>query len=55
MWLTDFFKAITRAGHMPSARATSIMVPIFKNNGEPAMCSNYCPIWLLSHTMKVFE
>ena len=53
--LTDFFYAITDAGHSPSTWAMSIRVPIFKNRGDSAVCSNYSPIQLLSHTMKVFE
>ena len=54
-WLTDFFNAITEGGHVPSAWVMSIMVSIFKNKGDPAVCSNYCQIWLLPHTMKVFK
>ena len=40
---------------MPNTWAKSIMVPIFKNKGDPAECSNYYPIQLPSHTMGIFE
>src|SRR5699024_2588073 len=33
----------------------SVTVPVFKGKGDPADCSNYRPIRLLPHTMKVFE
>ncbi|VDP47120.1 unnamed protein product [Heligmosomoides polygyrus] len=33
----------------------STSIPIWKKKGSPADCSNYCPIRLLSHSMKIFE
>ena len=54
-WLTQFFNQITKEGHVPSDWHRSTTVPIFKKKGSPAECSNYRPIRLLSHAMKVFE
>ena len=48
-WLTNFFNTITDAGHAPSTWAMSIMVPIFKSKGDPAVCSKY-PQFSSSHT-----
>ncbi|EYC37759.1 hypothetical protein Y032_0767g2181 [Ancylostoma ceylanicum] len=33
----------------------SITIPIWKGKGNSADCTNYRPIRLLSHTMKIFE
>lgn len=54
-WLTDFFNAIVDCGRVPTEWTTSTTVPVFKNKGDPALCSNYRPIRLLSHTLKIFE
>lgn len=54
-WLTDFFNAVVETGRAPADWSTSITVPIFKNKGDPATCSNYRPIRLLCHTMKILE
>uniref|UniRef100_A0A914WA90 Reverse transcriptase domain-containing protein n=1 Tax=Plectus sambesii TaxID=2011161 RepID=A0A914WA90_9BILA len=54
-WLMAFFNAMVDSGRAPVKWATSITVPIFKNKGDPAVCSNYRLIRLLSHTMKIFE
>lgn len=54
-WLTDFFNAVVKIDRAPTDWSTSITVPIFKNKGDPATCSNYRPIRLLCHTMKIFE
>ncbi|VDO85129.1 unnamed protein product [Heligmosomoides polygyrus] len=36
-------------------RADGTTIPIWKKKGSPANCSNYRPIRLLSHSMKIFE
>lgn len=54
-WLTEFFNSIIHCGHIPTDWSTSITIPIFKGKGDPAECTNYRPIRLLSHTMKIFE
>ncbi|EYB99685.1 hypothetical protein Y032_0120g884 [Ancylostoma ceylanicum] len=33
----------------------STTIPIWKRKGNPANSANYCPIRLLSHSMKIFE
>jgi hypothetical protein len=40
---------------MPDEWRRSILVPIFKNNGDVQSCTNYLGIKLMSHTMKLCE
>jgi len=54
-WLTSFLNLIVDTGKVPSSWSSRITIPIFKNKGDPAVCSNYWLIWLLSHTMKILE
>jgi len=54
-WLTSFLNLIVDTGKVPSSWSSSTTIPIFKNKGDPAVCSNYRPIRLLSQTMKIFE
>lgn len=54
-WISEFFNRIVVEGRIPADWTRSSTVPIFKRKGSPAECSNYRPIRLLSHTMKVFE
>ncbi|VDP11906.1 unnamed protein product [Heligmosomoides polygyrus] len=42
-------------GKMPDDWRGSIIVLIFKQEGNASKCSNYCGIKLISHTMKVYE
>jgi hypothetical protein len=54
-WLTKLFKLIFRSNKMPDEWRRSILVPIFKNNGDVQSCTNYRGIKLMSHTMKLWE
>uniref|UniRef100_W5MVX7 Reverse transcriptase domain-containing protein n=1 Tax=Lepisosteus oculatus TaxID=7918 RepID=W5MVX7_LEPOC len=54
-WLADLFNKITEEKAPPEMWQTSITVPIWKGKGDVNDCSNYRPIWLLCHTMKIFE
>ena len=54
LWLSEFFNRVIQEGRTPSDWQESTTVPIWKKTGSPAECSNYRPIRLLSHTMKVF-
>ena len=54
-WLTRLFNAITQEKQMPEEWQRSTTIPIWKGKGNPADCTNYRPIRLLSHSMKVFE
>ena len=40
---------------MPEEWMRSILVPIFKNNGDVQSCTHYRGIKLMSHTMKLWE
>jgi len=53
-WLTSFLNLIVYTGKVPSSWSSSTTIPIFKNKRDPAVCSNYRPIRLLSHTMNIF-
>ena len=53
--LTDMFNRIIRENEPPATWTTSITVPIWKGKGDVAECSNYRPIRLLCHAMKIFE
>ncbi|KAG8135262.1 hypothetical protein E2320_008298, partial [Naja naja] len=49
--LVALFNQIIEEGAAPS----STMVPIWKGKGDMSECLNYQLIWLLCHTMKIFE
>jgi len=49
------FNKITEDEKIPPVFSTSTTVPIWKNNGDVTVCSNYRPIRLLCHSMKIFE
>ncbi|ROL42668.1 RNA-directed DNA polymerase from mobile element jockey [Anabarilius grahami] len=53
--LAVLFNKIVDTGEVPSAWSTSVTVPIWKNKGDVTKCSNYRPIRLLCHAMKIFE
>ncbi|EYC11993.1 hypothetical protein Y032_0048g1551 [Ancylostoma ceylanicum] len=54
-WLRKFFNKGVTEKRTPDACQRSTTVPIWKGKGNPADCTNYRPIRLLSHTMKIFE
>jgi Reverse transcriptase (RNA-dependent DNA polymerase)/Endonuclease/Exonuclease/phosphatase family len=53
--LTGLFNHIIETGEVPETWRTSTTVPIWKGKGDVAECSNYRPIRLLCHSMKIFE
>lgn len=53
--LAVLFNKIVDTGEVLLAWSTSVTVPIWKNKGDVTECSNYCPIRLLCHAMKIFE
>jgi hypothetical protein len=55
VWLTKLFNLIFRSNTMPDEWRRSILVPIFKNNGDVQSCTNYREIKLMSHTIKLWE
>ncbi|VDO88272.1 unnamed protein product [Heligmosomoides polygyrus] len=54
-WLAKFLNQIVTEKKVPECRRQSTTIPIWKKKGIPADCFNYCPIRLLSHSMKIFE
>ena len=54
VWLTKLFNYIFRSNKMPD-ELRSILVPIYKNNGDIQSYTNYQGIKLMSHTMKLWE
>jgi hypothetical protein len=55
VWLTKLFNLIFQSNKMPVESSRSILVPIFKNNGDVQSCTNYRRIKLMSHTIKLWE
>jgi hypothetical protein len=53
--LADLFNKIIENNAPPETWRTSTTVPIWKGKGDVNDCSNYRPIRLLCHTMKIFE
>ena len=51
----ELFNNILFSGIYPSAWCTSIIVPIFKNKGDPTAATNYRPISLTSCLSKLFS
>ncbi|KAI5629602.1 hypothetical protein C0J50_7994 [Silurus asotus] len=54
-FLTRLFNKILEVERMPEEWRRSLLVPIFKHNGDVQTCSNYRGIKLISHTMKLWE
>uniref|UniRef100_W5MGS8 Reverse transcriptase domain-containing protein n=1 Tax=Lepisosteus oculatus TaxID=7918 RepID=W5MGS8_LEPOC len=53
--LVSLFNRITDEGAVPPIWATSTTVPMWKGKVDAMECSNYRPICLLCHAMKIFE
>ncbi|VDP22515.1 unnamed protein product [Heligmosomoides polygyrus] len=53
-WFAKFFIQVVAEKNVPECWRQSATTPIWKK-GSPAGCSNYRPIRLLSHSMKIFE
>ena len=54
-WLTDLCNTVIREWKTPEDWRRSILVPVYKGNGDPLECGSYRAIKLLEHGMKVFE
>ncbi|KAK3570786.1 hypothetical protein QTP86_025427 [Hemibagrus guttatus] len=54
-FLTSLFNRVLESERMPEEWRRSVLMPIFKNNGDVQSCSNYGGIKLVSHTMKLWE
>ena len=54
-FLTRLFNRLLMGERMPEKWRRSVLIPIYKNKGDPQCCGNYRGIKLMSHTMKVWE
>ncbi|GJV65767.1 retrovirus-related pol polyprotein LINE-1 [Tanacetum coccineum] len=54
-WITILFNKTFTSARMPEEWRLSEVIPIFKNKGNPQVCSNYRGIKLFGHTMKLWE
>ncbi|KAK3575194.1 hypothetical protein QTP86_020897 [Hemibagrus guttatus] len=54
-FLTSLFNRVLESERMPEEWRRSVLVPIFKNQGDVQSCSNYRGIKMMSHTMKLWE
>ncbi|VDO94726.1 unnamed protein product [Heligmosomoides polygyrus] len=54
-WLVKFFNQVVAEKKVPDVRQESTTIPVWKKKDSPTDCSNYRPIRLLSHSMKIFE
>ncbi|VDP56865.1 unnamed protein product [Heligmosomoides polygyrus] len=53
--MAEFFNQVVKEKKVPECWHNSTTIPIWKKKGSPEDCSNYRPIRLLSHSMKIFE
>ena len=53
--LWDLLQKIYEQEKMPEVWRDTVIVPIFKENGDIQECGNYGGIKLMSHIMKVWE
>ncbi|KAI5098774.1 hypothetical protein C0J45_10913 [Silurus meridionalis] len=54
-FLTKLFNKILEGEKMPEEWRRSVLVPVFKNQGDVQTCSNYRGIKLISHTINLWE
>jgi len=54
-WLVDLCNGIVKEGCIPEDWKSSVILPIYKGNGNPMECGSYRGIKLSEHAMKVVE
>ena len=54
-WILDLCNGIVKEGSIPDDWKSSVVLPIYKNKGDPMECGSYRGIKLLEHAMKVVE
>ena len=52
-FLTKLYNRTMESESMPEEWRDSVLIPIFKNEGDVQSCSNYRCITLISHTIKL--
>ena len=54
-WMTDLINNIVKEGCIPDDCRKSILVPVYKEKGDPLVCGSYRTIKLLEQPIKVLE
>jgi len=54
-WLLDLCNGIVKEGCIQEDWKSSVVLPIYKDKGDPMECGSYRGIKLLEHAMKVIE
>ena len=54
-WMTELCNSILSEGHIPVDWTKSILIPFYKNKGDPLECGSYRGIKLLKQTLKLYE
>ena len=54
-WLTSQCNLLVAQGRILNDWKSSILLPVFKGNGDPMECGSYKMTKLLEHAMKVIE
>jgi len=54
-WLTSQCNLVVAQGRIPDDWKSSILLPVFKGNGDPMECWSYRMVKLLEHAPKVME
>jgi len=54
-WLLDLRNGILKEGCIPEDWKSSVILPIYKEKGDPTECGSYRGIKLLEHAMKVVQ
>ena len=54
-FLTKLYNRTMESERMPEEWRDSVLIQLFKNNGDVQSCSNYRGIILIGHTMKLWE
>jgi len=53
--ILDLSNGIVKEGCIPEDWKSSVVLPIYKEKGDPKECESYTGIKLLEHAMKVVE
>ena len=53
-FLTRMFNKLLASEWIPE-ESRNMLIPIYKNKGDPQCCGSYREIKLLSHTMKIWK
>jgi len=54
-WMLDLCSGIVKEGCIPEEWKSRVLLPIYKEKGDPMECGSYRGIKLLEHATKVVE